>query len=186
MDKTTGKDLVDFLDYAADKALMEPNTAASMKTAVQKVLGMDGDLAQIDVATLDIDEQLRRFDIRFKSKFTPGSLNTYGSRVRSAVASFLAWSEDPAGWKPYRRGPRAGTNGKKPQPQEGKKASEVVDLPPVPGAEPKGRLIDYPFPLRDGLRIRLFLPEDIKRAEVRRICGFMNSLAVDADEASQA
>ena len=42
--------LVDFLDYASDKGLMEANTAASQKTAVQKVLGMDGDLAQINVA----------------------------------------------------------------------------------------------------------------------------------------
>jgi hypothetical protein len=188
MDKTTGADLVDFLDYAADKGLMEANTAASQKTAVQKVIGMDGDLAEIDVAALDLEQQLRRFGTKFKSEFTPGSLNTYGSRVRSAVANFLAWNQDPAGWKPSRRAPRAGsTNGKSKGQQDGRKPAtddEEMKGPPLPG-EPKGRLIDYPFPLRDGLRIRLALPEDIKRAEVRRICGFMNSLAVDADETQQ-
>src|SRR2546421_13060982 len=106
MDKTSGQDLVDFLDYASDKGLMEANTAASSKTAVQKVLGMEGDLSQIDVASLDLDQLLRRFETKFKSDFTPGSLNTYGSRVRGAVANFLAWSHDPAGWKPSRRGLR--------------------------------------------------------------------------------
>lgn len=184
MDKTTGKDLVDFLDYAAEKALMEPNSAAAQKTAVQKVLGMDGDLSQIDVATLDVDEQLRRFEIKFKSKFTPGSLNTYGSRIRSAVSNFLAWSEDPASWKPSRRAPRASADGKKVR-QVTKQTIEDDESPSPsspPTFESRTRLVDYPFPLREGLRIRLALPEDIKRAEVRRICGFMNSLAVDADE----
>jgi hypothetical protein len=185
MDKTTGKDLVDFLDYAAEKALMEPNTAAAQKTAIQKVLGMDGELSQIDVASLDLDEQLRRFEIKFKSDFTPGSLNTYGSRVRGAVANFLAWSQDPAGWKPsrVRRTTTSPTANGKSKNQDKKPAAddEEKTSPPLV-LEQKGRLIDYPFPLRDGLRIRLALPEDIKRSEVKRICGFMNSLAVDADE----
>jgi hypothetical protein len=30
--------------------------------------------------------------------------------------------------------------------------------------------------------IRLHLPTDLKRSEVRRIIGFMNSLAVDAED----
>lgn len=181
MDKTTGQDLLDFLDYAADKGLMEANTAASQKTAVQKVLGMDRELSEIDVAGLDLDQLLRRFETKFKSDYTPGSLNTYGSRVRGAVADFLAWSHDPAGWKPSRRAPRATSNGKS-KIQE-KTTVDDEKAPPPPAFEQKGgRLVDYPFPLRDGLMVRLHLPTDLKRSEVRRLLAYMNSLAVDSEE----
>ena len=43
-------------------------------------------------------------------------------------------------------------------------------------------LIDYPFPLRDGVTVRLMLPRDITVNEVKRLNAFMSTLAVDFNE----
>jgi len=43
-------------------------------------------------------------------------------------------------------------------------------------------MIDYPFPLRDGLLVRLVLPRDLTAAEAKRLVAFVNALAIGEAE----
>ena len=183
---TTASDVLKFLDYAEKKGLLKGNTAAGHKAAAKKVLSIEGDLDKVDVRHLDLDTLFQRFENLHKDEFTPGSLQTYRSRVRQAISWFLTWSANPSGWKPpvgVTRTARPSTNGKligdnplKPG------VADDATAPPPPAPEPKGRLVDYPFPLRAGVMVRLFLPADLKRVEVRRLNAYMATLAVDGDE----
>jgi hypothetical protein len=182
---TTASDVLKFLDYAEKKGLLKGNTAAGHKAAAKKVLSIEGDLDKVDVRALDLDMLFQRFENLHKDEFTPGSLQTYRGRVRQAISWYLTWSANPSGWMPpvgVTRGPRPTTNGKPTadNPPKPGAADDPTPAPP-PAPEPKGRLIDYPFPLREGVLARLFLPADLKRAEVRRLTAYMATLAVDGD-----
>ena len=180
---TSGTDLIKFLNYAADKGLVNRNTAMAMKAAATKVISVEGELDAVNVEGLDLDGLFRRFETLHKSGYTPESLETYRSRFNQAVSWFLSWNRDPAGWKPTVRAGKPAANGKKkPKPE----AFIPEDMPPperAPAVETKGRLNDYPFPVREGLNARLYLPADLKRAEAKRIVAFINTLVVDAEEA---
>lgn len=48
------------------------------------------------------------------------------------------------------------------------------------------KLIEYPFPLRCGQMAFLHLPRELPRNEAERLCGFLNSLAMDQPPALTA
>jgi hypothetical protein len=191
MPQTSGADLLNFLDYAAKKGLINANTAAAVKVACRRVLTVDGDLESLDVSTVDLDSLFKRFENLHRTEFTPRSLETYRSRVHMGLSWFLRWSEDPAGWKPISRSPRGSANGEAKQKGGGRAASSVggdnssSSTSARVVSEQKGRLVDYPFPLREGLMVRLMLPPDLKRAEVKRLNSYMITLAVDSEDSGE-
>src|ERR1700730_11386915 len=121
--ETSGADLVKFLNYAAEKGLVNRNTAMAMKAAATKVLSVEGELDAVNVEGLDLQGLFHRFETLHKGGYTPESLETYRSRFNQAVAWFLSWDRDPARWK---RTAGAG----KPAPANGKKKP---GKPPAPG-----------------------------------------------------
>src|SRR2546428_12277575 len=99
--ETTGKALVDHWSWAADKGLMNKNTAGGLRAACSQVLSVFGDDAEtVDVKTLDIEDALSRFLNLKKKEFKPTVLETYKRRFRQAVASYLSYLDHPSGWKP--------------------------------------------------------------------------------------
>src|ERR1700730_12446518 len=112
--ETSGADLVKFLNYAAEKGLVNRNTAMAMKAAATKVLSVEGELDAVNVERLDLQGLFHRFETLHKAGYTQESLETSGSRLNRAVACSLSWNRDPAGWKPtVRAGKPAPANGKK-------------------------------------------------------------------------
>jgi hypothetical protein len=168
---TTARALVEHWKTLADRGLMNPNTANSMRAACVQVLAGVGDGWEgADVRELRVDDLLRRFERDRKKDFTPGSIASYKSRFTSALQDFLAYVADPEGW----RGPEAGRRrrrvpGAPPPPREHRLAS---------AAAPQSST-DFPFPLPDGRMAHLRLPRDLKSADVRRITAFLNSITVD-------
>src|SRR5437763_9047814 len=92
--------LADFQDYLAEKGLMEKNTAQSRKAAVTKVLGILDEVEAADITNLDIEDVIARFQILKGRGYTPASLTSYKSRLRSALDDFLSYLSNPLAFRP--------------------------------------------------------------------------------------
>ena len=75
--------LLKFLDYAAEKGLMNKETARSKKASVSVILDILDNDEKSDIRELDIEEVIHRFANLEGEKFTPKSLVVYKSRLNS-------------------------------------------------------------------------------------------------------
>src|SRR6202035_2619484 len=100
MAKLSRAALLEFLDYLSNKGLMNRTTAASRKAAANKVLGILGEDEAADVSALDLDKVMSRFHNLEGANYTPESLNTYKSRLKSAIDDFLRYQKDPLNFRP--------------------------------------------------------------------------------------
>lgn len=175
--ESSGKALVEHWNWAATKGLMNRNTASGMRSACSQVLGILDDWGTVDVKSLDIDTTLTKFQNLKAKDFKPQVLETYKRRFRQAIQSYLSYLKDPGSWKPrsVERQPRVA--------DDGRKGTNTTERPDVAGHElPSTGIVEYPFPLREGQNVRLILPRDLKKAEVKRLAAFMSALAVDFEE----
>ncbi len=171
--ESSAANLVEHWDWAAKKGLMNLNTARSLRAACAQVLAVLDNWESIDIRDLNVDDTLARFVNLRKKDFKPQSLETYKQRFRYAVTQYLAYLENPAGWRPRFRERTAAE--RKPS-REAVMPQASTDTPSDRG----GTIITYPFPLREGLIVRLSLPPDLTLAEVQRLTSYMTILAVDA------
>ncbi len=189
----TGRGLVEFLRYLADKGLANKSTMQARRSAVTKVLGIDDDWETKDLRALDLDEQTERFErLNAGGSYTPNSLATYSSRFKSAVSDYLIYLEDPARFKSTAStarakrgsnggigmGARTGASSQAKRPSSSESGSE----PPPPGRD---NLMTYPYPLRDTIDVYLQLPRDLRPGEADRLSKFIASLAIEVDLASE-
>jgi hypothetical protein len=178
----TGQGLVEFLDYAANKSLLNKNTAGAMRAAAAQVLAVESDdVATIDIRKLDVEDLVKRFATSRHQDFTPKSLETYQSRFRNAVSMYMAFLKNPAQWRPSLR-----ERTSRPTPERGRSGDggarqrNQTDTAPSPG------MVEYPFPVREGVLAHLTLPVDFRKSEARRLAAFLESLAVDEQRALPA
>jgi len=173
---TTGKAFLDHWGWAAEKGIMNKNTAAGIRAACAKVLSVQDDWETLDIAELDVESALIRFQNKTVKDFTPGSLATYKARFRNAVDAYLAYARDPAGWKPrsYERTPAS-------EKSNGGDRTSTTERP-IRHEMPQAGLVEYPFPLRESQIARLILPRDLKTSEVKRLSAFMATLATDGEQ----
>jgi hypothetical protein len=177
--ETTGKALIDHWSWAAEKGVMNRNTAAGLRAACVQVLGVLDDPDEVDIEKLNIDELLTRFQNLRKQRFKPQVLEAYKRRFRSAVKSYRDYLENPGGWKPATQD-RSGGMARRPRGSEATSPSESAangagrsDAGTAPvGSE------EYRFPLRPGFMARLTLPVDLTREETRRLKAFVDMLVV--------
>ena len=99
------RSLVDHWNWAADKGLMNGNTAAGLRSASTQVLQVIGDgWETTDITALDVDDLLVRFQNLKKKDYTPQVLELYKKRFRKALVSYLSYLENPGAWKPGTQG----------------------------------------------------------------------------------
>lgn len=171
--ETTGKALVEHWNWAAEKGVMNKNTAAGLRTACTQVLSALDDGESVDIKSLDVEGAFVRFQNLKKKDFKPAVLETYKRRFRQAVTSYLAYLDDPAGWKPRTLDRPAAA-------EKSNGGDRPIDTGrPTKHEMPQAGLVEYPFPLREGQIARLILPRDLKMSEVKRLSAFMATLAVD-------
>ena len=171
----TGKALVDHWSWAAEKGVMNKNTAGGIRAAAAQVLSVLENWETVDVKTLDVEDALVRFQNLKKKDFKPAVLETYKRRFRQAVSSYLAYLEDPGGWKP-----RTLDRPVADRDDDGARTTIPASRASRPEA-PQTGIVEYPFPLREGQMVRLYLPRDLKLTEVKRLTAFMATLAVDTE-----
>ncbi|MBI2301811.1 MAG: hypothetical protein HYU66_23145 [Armatimonadetes bacterium] len=187
----TGQELVGFWDWVASRGLMNANSAQGLGTACKRILAVEENWEQLDVSTLDVDALIGRFS-RLKAKdFQPGTLREYGKRFRLAHASFLEHVRDPEGWTAPRRERQSGVpNGRRAERDAqdvGAKAPSASQMPEPPAMDARsGKMIVYPFPLREDIVATLTVPRDLTVSEATRLGRFINALAIDAETACAA
>jgi hypothetical protein len=178
---TSGKSLVEHWKWAADKGLMNSNTASALRAACTQVLGVLDGWETLDIRTIDVDDVCKRFQNKRNKDFKPDSLDAYKRRFGQAVKLFLEYVSDPSSWKapsqerPARKERKSGAE------LNGESASTVAERSST--ASIASGLVEYPFPLREGRLAYLKLPVDLKQAEVKRLTAYLNTLAVDAEAA---
>lgn len=179
---TSGKALIEHWDWVAQKGLMNKNTAGALRSAVKQVLSIEEDPDATDIATLDVESFLKRWENLRKQNFKPDSLETYKQRFRQALGLYRSYLEDPGGYRPSRAKPSRPekTNGKKP----GREASAQPTETPAEPLQQRGKVMDYPFPLREGVIAHLYLPVDLRASEVKRPGAFMSTLVAEDASAS--
>ena len=189
----TGGGLMAFLDYAGDKGLLTNANANAIKVGVKEVLlhTQGEDWESKDVRALDVDDVMRRFEMKRATRYTPGSLKTYKSRFRNAMTMYQGFLQDPGGWRPSKparttaaSSPRRRTT-ERTEEQQRPAASAVPPQPTADDGHDRPDMMTYPFPLRrDGgvVFARLILPHDLTLTEAKRIGEHINTLAIDVPE----
>jgi hypothetical protein len=181
---TSAKALVEHWKWAAQKGLMNGTTARIMGNACSQVLSAIDDWPQLDVNGMDPDEIFRRFQNLRSKDLTPRSLSDYRRRFKQALESFREYIADPTAWK----GPGQERRARQPQlegaSEKPSKKPSTVRPPQQPRAgqiEPP-ELIEYPYPLRSDLMVRILLPRDLRLIEAKRLGSYLTTLAVDFGE----
>ncbi|MCE2925478.1 MAG: hypothetical protein LW822_08505 [Phycisphaeraceae bacterium] len=181
-------DLLKFLETAGSKGWIKQNTASSLKTTCERVLGELDVEELVDVAKIDVDDAINRFANK-NGDIGSGSLATYKSRIRSAIKMFTDAKANPTGWKPpTSRAVRVAVNGKAGTPKAGGREinsdnRENQNAPRTESTEEVadaiGRGLSYPFPLRANMTITISnIPRDLRATEVDRIAQFLKALAI--------
>jgi hypothetical protein len=185
--ETKGKALIEHWSWAAEKGVMNKNTAAGLRAACVQVLGVLDDPDQADVASIDIEDLLTRFQNLRKQRFKPQVLEAYKRRFRNAVKSYKDYLENPGAWKPATQDRSGG-------PDRRSRASNASASQSVASGTSHSRTAigsagseEYPFPLRPGVMARLTLPVDLTLDEARRIKAFVDMLVVvsSSDESTR-
>src|SRR5262249_15386798 len=169
-EKRTRHDFLAFLDWMSDKGLMAKNTVVARKAAASKVLGILSDDEAQDVTALDLDTVMRRFTNLEGKGYTPCSLTTYFSRLRSALDDFKLYLDKPLNFRP-------GV-----QPRERRKAEARKETPlPAPTGHrdtvPPPVLNTLSIPIRPDTMIVIHgLPYDLNEAEATKISNVIRAM----------
>ncbi|NUR99277.1 MAG: hypothetical protein HOV67_28975 [Kribbellaceae bacterium] len=180
----TGAGLLLFLDWAVRKGELPEATAKNLQVAANRVLSIEEEPEEISVRELDADAFFTRFENKNKANYKTSSMAVYRSRFRSAVNMYLLWLSGDSDWN---AGPaRSATGAKKAPPRKikptesSKVTASTISGPTDPPSAPAG-MVSYDVPLRQGLRARLVIPEDLTAREAERLAAFVRVLAVDSE-----
>jgi hypothetical protein len=161
--------LLQFMDYLSSKGLMNKNTVAARKAAVNALLGILTPEEAQDVRRLDLDEVAKRFKNLKGTDFTPASLKVYESRARNAIEAFKNFLENPAAFKPQVAAPRT-PFAPKPDKENGR--------------QPRGSAVSFegefvfPVPIRPDVVVKIVgIPSDLTKQEATKIANIVNALA---------
>ena len=171
--------LADFHDYLAEKGLMEKNTAQSRKAAVTKVLGILDGVEAADVTSLDLEDVISRFQRLHGRDYTPASLTSYKSRLRSALDDFASYLSNPLAFRPSVQA-RARAKGRSGKEERGdspdpKLQRRTEPARPIPFPAAAGVIV--PIPLRPDLTVHVQgIPFDLTEAEARKIAAVVTAM----------
>jgi hypothetical protein len=173
-DKRTRRDFFDFLEWMAEKGLMAKNTVAARKATATKVLGILNDDEAQDVTSLNLDDIMRRFTNLKGRGYTPGSLTTYQSRLRSALDDFKLYLDKPLNFRPgvqprERRKPAV----RKETASATSESKETV-FAPVPNA--------LSIPIRPNTTVVIHsLPYDLSETEAAKIANIVRAMVTPSE-----
>ncbi|WP_323800222.1 hypothetical protein [Parasphingorhabdus sp.] len=182
-DKRDLNAFLDFMDYLSDKGLMAKNTAQARKAAANKVLGVLSSEETSDVTTIDLDDAIQRFSNLQGQKYTPQSLVTYKSRVRSALDDFEAYLKNPLGFRPSintreRKSKKQQTGLDKSASQNNQTANETPPQIDKPSTGPMSNSI-IPIAIRSDLTVFVQgLPFDLSESEANKIANVIKAMAM--------
>lgn len=168
--------LFKFLDWMADKGYTPANTASSRKAAANKVITSLGDDEADNVLSIDIDDAIQRFATKHGGRYSTDSLQSYKSRVKTALEDFAAYKADPVGFRPSGRtsgkpkgsAAKPGKSNALNQSTRSPTGAPATTTPSISPISPGGDVV--PVPIREGLIVKIGnLPFDLTADEARKI-----------------
>lgn len=177
--EATGKQFVEFWSWAAQKRLMNENTAYAFSSPVRKIISVNENWENLDISKLDVEDVIQRFQNIHGKEFKPESLNAYFRRFRQAHSLYLQYVENPTAWK-YKGQQSSTRKQKSKKADKNQSAEDTFEMPIMQGSN-STQMVDYPFPLRENCIVRLKLPTDLKASEVERLTTFMRTLVTNSN-----
>jgi hypothetical protein len=178
MSQNTSRDeLLQFLEYLGAKGLVAPPTATARRIAASRVLSVLSDEEAENVFAVDLDHLMSRFENLNRGKFTPDSLRTYRSRLKTALDDFRGYNSDPVSFRPSGR-----TSGKNKQIETSKprRKDSYVEIATPSASSSSTPAINMPntnqlpIALRQDVVVRVFgLPFDLSKAEAQKIANII-------------
>lgn len=183
MNDYSGKSLIEFLEYAENKGLMNKRTAQSKRNSISSVFEILDEEEMMDVRDLDIDAVLSRFAHLEGQKFTPASLTSYKSRLSSSIREFVRYRSNPLSYNPSRK-PKSRL--KKSKPQNLNTSTTVREAPVSKSSNNSHGQQEFlsqhifPIPLRSNCVVKIAgLPHDLTPAEAKKIAAVVTALAME-------
>lgn len=183
------EELLQFLDYTADKGLLKKSTAQSLRVACNNVLSIldEGEVA--NVLEVDLDDLFQRFANIKGMEVRPGTLRSYRQRVAQAVSDFQRYKEDPENWKPAaaQRSTRAITSKKS---NDRIRQTETVQKGPTQAVAGHPIAVDeivHQFPLRPDAIVHIWgVPFNVNKSEATRLANFLHTLVAEIEPAGSS
>ncbi len=167
--------LMEFFGYMATKGLGNSNTISARKAAANKMLSILDASEASDLRKVDLEQVSARFFNLHGKDFTPESMVTYKSRLKSGIDDFLSYTTNPSSFKPDAPRQRistkndtalSGGNGAR-----GASAS-IEHEKQVPGSHA------FPIPIRPDVIVKLIgVPSDLTAREAQKIANVIMALS---------
>lgn len=175
MSSQTVGGLMAYCDWLKDKGYQGASATDSWKSAAKMVFETvePDNYESISLDGLDVDDYMSRFQTLAGSKLRAETVTVYGRRIRLAMdahAYYLEHGKPPS----FKRGtPRTEANGSAAKPRPAGKRSRTSESPGQSG----GKLVEFPFPLRDGQMAKLHLPSyGLHPKDADRMSAFLRAL----------
>ncbi|MEP7293571.1 MAG: hypothetical protein ABI835_17425 [Chloroflexota bacterium] len=180
-----------FLDFASEKGLVKFETVRTWRVSASKLLTDLSEAEEGDVRLIDVDISARKVANRNPNDLSPSSLNTYKNRVGLAIKEFVAWRDDPTGYKPRGittkerpkfaksangrsdTGNQSQTRRQEAEFQEKNTEISTREVPVTSGGLPLS------FPLRPDFLAQIVIPRDLTVEEAKRLGAFLLTIGVD-------
>lgn len=177
--------LHEFIDYVSDKGLVKHATARNWKNAATRIFNILKESEQEDVRGIDIQSVCQRYANLNGKDVTPSSLQTYRSRLKTAVNDFVKYTDDPMSYRPglSQRPSRKKVDKDIPK-QNYQDRTEQFQQEKTIGIESttissKGTF-PIPIPLRENLIVEVTgVPFDLSEAEADKIARVIKALAIE-------
>ncbi|TAJ83550.1 hypothetical protein EPO44_16975 [bacterium] len=176
------QDFLAFLTRIKEKGEINPTTAQARQSACAAVLEMVGaDEPHTARWVQDhLDDLMRRLMNKYPQRLTSRSAETYKSRVANSLSDYLAYREDPVGWRPKSARRVSTDNGRKSSKNSADGGSAQKQGSQSSAGTDFGSVSTYRYPLRPGLTLEIRnIPHDLKIEEVVRFAFFVATLAQD-------
>ena len=174
----------DFIDYVSKKGLIKQATARNWKNASIRLLTILEEDESQDLRKLDIDALCTRF-MNLEKSVSPASMQVYRSRLNTAISDFIAYKDNPMGYKPgiAQRSSRKKSSKEASNSSSGKskisnnRGSVEQQNHHDQGDKSKG--ITFPIPLRANLVVEIkHLPHDLTAQEAEKISMVIKALVM--------
>lgn len=184
--KGTGAGLIDFLTAAIRDNVLVESTGSALRTGCLKVLAEAENPNTLDIRTADLDDLVAEFRQQNARDMKERTLDQYEQRFRQSVEMYRKWLDNDPSWRPkpsqYRlSSPPSGGRVMR-ETSRGRFVTVRDDTTSLSGSP---QLIEYPFPIRIGVRATVRLPEDLTENEARRISDFIQTLVLNENPDSE-
>jgi len=167
-----------FMRQSVVSGVVNPATLRARKLAAEHLFPELKPHERQDLRLVDVEELGARFHKLEDSSIRPESMAVYQSRLRDALADFIAWTDDPAGFTPRDSEQKQLRDMLRSEPEGHRQAREELALNP-----PRNPHQIFPVPIREDHVVYIQnVPMDMTRREAERIAAVVRALAVPEED----